>query len=331
MGFTSATGAAFENHDILSWTFTPQAQSAPITNTTGAVLNFNGGVANNNTGYDYTAILTAGNNALTSAVVKVERILIDEESCEKLVDANPQFGHAQCFVFQNADGKGNSGAVLFELTCPGFNGSPVRNAETPASITSPHRWAPRSTSRNRRTLGSSSSTQRSGPTRAGSRATVELRGIRATGPKQPELAAVPEQPDHGVLSARRSFGHNKRQERRRRFMLGSHVRHYGRAASGDQIAAPLFTTTYKTRRRPALRSYTCSNPITSKDPTTSAIGPYLTVNSCTQSQSPNPNGTRSDSIVRSARNARGNSISRSRVCTRSQSRRKIPAATSTRT
>ena len=116
VGFTSATGADFENHDILSWTFAPQAQSGVATTNTPAVLTFNGGAFGQGaTGYDYNAKLLSG--GLSSATVQVQPILISEEACEKLVDANPAFGHAQCFVFQNADGKGTRSSVLFELTC----------------------------------------------------------------------------------------------------------------------------------------------------------------------------------------------------------------------
>ncbi len=34
VGFTGSTGSSAESNDILSWTFTPQAQSAPVTTTT---------------------------------------------------------------------------------------------------------------------------------------------------------------------------------------------------------------------------------------------------------------------------------------------------------
>ncbi|MGH9552782.1 MAG: L-type lectin-domain containing protein, partial [Terriglobales bacterium] len=97
VGFTGATGGSVENQDILNWTFTPQAQSAPVTTNTAAILEFNGGP--NNTAYNYNAILTGGDGAVTSATVTVKPILIDEEACEKLVDANPKFGKAQCFVY----------------------------------------------------------------------------------------------------------------------------------------------------------------------------------------------------------------------------------------
>ncbi len=51
--------------------------------------------------------------------MQVKRILIDRNSCNKLVQQT--FPLAQCFVFQNADGNGARKAVLFELTCPTLN------------------------------------------------------------------------------------------------------------------------------------------------------------------------------------------------------------------
>ena len=47
----------------------------------------------------------------------------DQKTCNKLVQK--KFPLTQCFVFQNADGKGDSRSVLFELTCPGFDGPPA--------------------------------------------------------------------------------------------------------------------------------------------------------------------------------------------------------------
>jgi hypothetical protein len=114
VGFTGATGAVVENGDILSWTFTPQAQSATVTAGGGtAVLNFQGGTQNN--GFDYNVQLLTG--GVASATVQVNPILISEEACEQLVDKS--FPYTQCFVYQNAGGPGVDSAVLFELTCPG--------------------------------------------------------------------------------------------------------------------------------------------------------------------------------------------------------------------
>ena len=58
VGLTGATGGGVDNQDILSWTFTPQAESAPVTTGTPTDFNFQSGF--NNGGYDYTAQLTQG-------------------------------------------------------------------------------------------------------------------------------------------------------------------------------------------------------------------------------------------------------------------------------
>src|SRR5262249_47522658 len=115
VGFTSATGAASENHDILSWTFTPTAQSSTGTQGGTATLNFEGGPANQ--AYDYTAALDANPNNVPSATVQVNPVLISKANCQKLVQKS--FPLTQCFVFQNAAGTGVDSAVMFELTCPG--------------------------------------------------------------------------------------------------------------------------------------------------------------------------------------------------------------------
>ena len=60
-----------ENNDILSWTFTPQAQSAARhTVGTTAVIPFQGGPANN--AYDYTALLTGGGAHLRDSANKAD-------------------------------------------------------------------------------------------------------------------------------------------------------------------------------------------------------------------------------------------------------------------
>lgn len=286
VGFTSATGAAFENHDILSWTFSPQAQSATITaGGPAAVLKFQGGPANN--AYDYNAQLLVHDGGLTSATVQVQPILIDEESCEQLVDANKAFGHAQCFVFQNADGKGTASAVLYELTCPGLNaeGSCDQDSASKKFFAD---------------LGTDFVFQKSD--------NEGFQLLNSTfGPYAGWLKGNGGVPGHpcapnpdGVTPLFQSnqissfsvtgdpTGITKGGARPGGSCWVATYATGGEAPPGIKITSPTFFTTYKqslTTQGSAV--YACSNPKTSKDPNNSPVGPYLTVASCTQSQAPN--------------------------------------------
>ena len=48
----------------------------------------------------------------------VTAIPISQTACNALVNKNPHFANAQCFVYQNGGGQGNDTSVLFEVTCP---------------------------------------------------------------------------------------------------------------------------------------------------------------------------------------------------------------------
>ncbi len=110
VGFTSATGASVENHDILSWTY--QAQAQPNQTTT---FNF----PNNN-----YVVTPAANQPPTT--VQVTPIFVTPAACDALVQANPIFLAptrvppltTQCFVYKNPDGSGIDKSVLYEVTCP---------------------------------------------------------------------------------------------------------------------------------------------------------------------------------------------------------------------
>jgi len=117
VGFTGATGADVENQDILNWTYTAQSQSGVVTTQTPTVFNFQGGVQNG--GYDYNAQLTSG-SPVTAQVTAIP--ITDQATCNTIVQANPLFNGAQCFVYQNASGANTKAPVMFELTCPGSPG-----------------------------------------------------------------------------------------------------------------------------------------------------------------------------------------------------------------
>ncbi|MGO9601798.1 MAG: L-type lectin-domain containing protein [Candidatus Binataceae bacterium] len=111
VGFTAATGGGDDNQDILSWTFSPGAQSAVISTTSLAVLSFPNAAGTNV--YDYTAQLTT---PYANPVLSVQPILSTTAACNTLVQKN--FWPARCFVYENAENSGLDVPVMFAVTCP---------------------------------------------------------------------------------------------------------------------------------------------------------------------------------------------------------------------
>ena len=145
VGFTAATGGGNDNQDILSWVFTPQGQSQtqPVTPSTPANYNFNGGCSGTScSGYSNTVAENSGstltiNNLVATAIPIVAgdgtNPAANQAACSAIVDAiNPNTGTApwvspsgsspaqtaQCFVYQNAGGTGIDAPVMFAVSCP---------------------------------------------------------------------------------------------------------------------------------------------------------------------------------------------------------------------
>jgi hypothetical protein len=116
-GFTAATGGENDDQDILSWTFTPQGQSETGTVSPGGTTTFkiNGGFVEGSatSGYDFSAQETTSNQTLQMVVTAIP---VNQQSCNTLVQAT--FAGAECFVYTNGAGQGQDSAVLFEVTCP---------------------------------------------------------------------------------------------------------------------------------------------------------------------------------------------------------------------
>ncbi len=111
VGFTAATGGGDDNQDILSWTFSPGAQSTVISTTSLAVLSFPNAAGTNV--YDYTAQLTT---PYANPVLSVQPMLSTTAACNTLVQKN--FWPARCFVYENAENSGLDVPVMFAVTCP---------------------------------------------------------------------------------------------------------------------------------------------------------------------------------------------------------------------
>jgi len=90
-------------------------QAGTVMTGTPTVFNFQGGFANG--GFDYNAELTSGSPVM--AQVKAIPV-VDQPTCNAIV--NPNFPGAQCFVYQNGNGPNTPSPVMFELTCPGSPG-----------------------------------------------------------------------------------------------------------------------------------------------------------------------------------------------------------------
>ena len=271
VGFTAATGGDFETQDILNWTFTPQAQSAPLTINSPALLPFNGGTGNN--AYDYNAVLTGG--GVTSWTVQVHPKLIDRKACNKLVQQ--KFPLAQCFVYQNAGGPGVDSPVLFALTCPNSdeNGTcgdlsqdffadlgsnfTFSKAENPgfqflAATIGPYPgWL-----------------KGSGPD-----GTDPCNFTNSTGAPfvSNQISSFSVVGDPLATTKGKSGGGGS-----------CWVATYGTIGElppGIKITLSPPSLNY-TKNQPVTATYTCSNPTTSQDPVNSPTGPYLTAASCTQ-------------------------------------------------
>lgn len=80
-------------------------------------LNYAGGVSNN--GYDASVLLAAGQPAQTVQVNAIVQQVSDPPSCNQLVQLNPAFNTAQCFVYSNPMTLVPYGTAMFEYTCPG--------------------------------------------------------------------------------------------------------------------------------------------------------------------------------------------------------------------
>jgi len=148
VGFTGATGGLDDYQDVLSWTFSPQAQSqtSSVTPTTPATYTFNGGCNsdgsgctsggfNNTVGENPGSSLTINNMVLTPIPIIAgsgTNAEANQAACNAIVDAlNPNTNTspfvspnsvppqtAQCFVYQNAGGTGVDAPLMFAVSCP---------------------------------------------------------------------------------------------------------------------------------------------------------------------------------------------------------------------
>jgi len=106
VGITGATGGAVDNQDILSWTFTPQGQTQTAQPNTPATYQYQ------NNAYNYVVTLANGSPSTTTTVTP---ILTTAAACDALVQQT--YPGAHCFVYGGLAPEPDS-AVMFEVTCP---------------------------------------------------------------------------------------------------------------------------------------------------------------------------------------------------------------------
>lgn len=296
VGFTGSTGDFVENSDILSWTFTPQSQSGAATaGGDPVVLNFAGGPAGNTNGYEYDTKLDAAGGGVNTnpaaATVVVNPIVVDQKTCNKLVQKS--FPLTQCFVYQNADGLGHPGSVLFELTCPNFDGG----TDSACGNTHDNSFAA--------TLGSSFSFVKAnnlgfnllnstiGPYPGWLKGDGGVAGSPCkVNPSNPNAPLFQSNQISSFSVVGDPLGTTKGKSGGGGSCWVATYATTGELPPGIKVTSPTFTT--YNRNQVVQASYTCSDPKTSK-PATSPVGPYLTVASCTQTQSPNGSGKTQDS------------------------------------
>jgi hypothetical protein len=271
VGFTAGTGGADDNQDILSWTFTPGAQTAVISTTGTTTLNFPNASGNNV--YSFTGQL---NTPYPTPEIEIQPILMTQAACDAIVQKN--FWPARCFVYENAENTGVAMSVMFSAICPTSPGG------TCGSPNNQNFFA---------TLGTVFEYEQSenpffvypgilGPLNP-------FPGwLKGFGGNPTNPCALPSSGPLFQSNQISSFFIDNATTKGGTSGTGScWVATYdtpGEIWPGISISSPTFTT--YTLNQPVTASYTCSNPSTSK-PVSSPTGPYLTVASCTQNPGAN--------------------------------------------
>jgi len=271
VGFTSSTGAGDDKQDILSWTFTPSAQTAVLSTTGTTTINFPNASGNNV--YSFTGQLQT---PYATPVIQIQPILMTQSACDAIVQKN--FWPARCFVYENAENTGVASSVMFSVTCPTSPGGTCGSASIPNFFAQ---------------LGTVFEYEQS------ENPFFVYPGI--LGPLNPfpgwlkgfgGIATAPcTLPASGPLFQSNQISN---------FFIDNATTKGGSSGTGScwvatydtpgeiwpgiSISSPTFTT--YSLNQSVTAKYTCSNPSTSK-PLSSATGPYLTVASCTQNPGAN--------------------------------------------
>lgn len=107
VGFTAATGGGNDNQDILSWVFVPQGQTQTLQPGVPAKFSFENGA------YNYQATLSGNSSPTTTTVAP---IYTTSSQCDTLVQQ--LYPGAHCVVYTNLGTNVQDSPVMFEVTCP---------------------------------------------------------------------------------------------------------------------------------------------------------------------------------------------------------------------
>ncbi len=251
VGFTGATGGATDIQDIQSWTFTPQAQTQTLQPGTPATFPFQ------NNAYSYQATL---NNESTPTTTTVTPILMTPDACDALVQT--KYPGAHCFVYTGLAPDPDS-AVMFEVTCPNLPNSQCTPFSADLGTTF--------------TLSTQSGVNMYNPLDPFPGWLKGFGGVN-NHPCTPPNSGPLFQSDQisGFIIDPKTHGSSG----------GTGSCWVATYSQPDEVPPGITITspanTFYAQNAMVVANYTCSNPTTSQ-PSSSAVGPYLTVASCTQS------------------------------------------------
>jgi len=262
VGFTGATGGAVDNQDILSWTFTPQGQTQTVPPNTPTTYQYQ------NNAYNYVVTLSNGSPATTTTVTP---ILTTPAACDALVQQT--YPGAHCFVYTGLAPDPDS-AVMFEVTCPNLPNQQCNpfTAQLETNFT----------------LSTESGVNLFNPLDPFPGWLKGFGGVNAY-PCTPPASGPLFQSDQisGFSIDTKTKGSSG----------GTGSCWVATYDQPDQVPPPITitspTNTVYAQNAPVMANYTCS---ANYKPTSSPVGPYLTVASCTQSTgvqsscTPTPNG-----------------------------------------
>lgn len=269
VGFTGATGGVTDNQDILSWIFTPQGQTQTLQPGVPATYNFQN--PQGQTAYNYQATLSNNSSPTTTTITPIyPSTPAYPYSCDALVGQT--YPGAHCVIYTSLGTGIPDSPVMFEVTCPNLPNDQCN----PFTAQLGTEYTLSSSNLLNSCINTNSCT---GP------ANDPFPGwVKGAGP-DPAHPCTPPQSGSLFQSNQITDFLTDRTTRGGSGGTGScWTATYGQpdeTLAGITITAPsngLIVAAGQT----VPTSYSCSNP-SSSQPSTNAVGPYLTTKSCTQS------------------------------------------------
>ena len=266
VGFTGGTGGGDDNQDILSWIFTPQGQTQTLQPLVPATYSFQ------NNAYSYQATLSSGSATTTTVTPIYPNTSSYPYSCDTLVQQT--YPGAHCIVYTNLGTGVPDSPVMFEVTCPNLPGDQCNPFSAELGTT----YALSTQNSINTCINTNSCTGTSNDPFPG--------WVKGAGPDAVHPCTPWPNNDEALFQSNQidSFSVDEVTHGKSGGTGSCWVATYdqpGEALSVITITSPTNNAVYAQNASiPA--SYACANP-TSTQSTTSAVGPYLTTASCTQS------------------------------------------------